>query len=44
MSGDSSASWGYITSIITTNVQHLDSINFYSHNDMCVCCARPRTL
>ncbi|RPD75315.1 glycoside hydrolase [Lentinus tigrinus ALCF2SS1-7] len=34
MSGDSSASWSYITSIITTNVQHLDSIDFYSHNDM----------
>ena len=36
MSGDSSASWSYITSIITTNVQHLDSIDFYSHNDMWV--------
>ena len=34
MSGDSSASWSYITSIITTNVQHLSSIDFYSHNDM----------
>ncbi len=34
MSGDASASWSYITSIITTNVQHLDSIDFYSHNDM----------
>ncbi|KAH9859068.1 glycoside hydrolase [Lenzites betulinus] len=34
MSGDSSASWNYITSIITTNVQHLSSIDFFSHNDM----------
>ncbi|KAJ8468688.1 hypothetical protein ONZ51_g9486 [Trametes cubensis] len=34
MSGDSSASWGYITNILTTNVQHLSSIDFYSHNDM----------
>nr|VWO96218.1 Sulfatase domain-containing protein [Ganoderma boninense] len=34
MSGDASASWSYITSIITTNVQHLNSIDFYSHNDM----------
>lgn len=34
MSGDSSASWNYITSILATNVQHLASIDFYSHNDM----------
>ncbi|KAI0369678.1 glycoside hydrolase [Pilatotrama ljubarskyi] len=34
MSGDSSASWSYITSIIATNVQHLTSVDFYSHNDM----------
>jgi alpha-galactosidase len=30
----SSATWSYIASIITTNVNHLASINFYSHNDM----------
>ena len=29
-----SATWSYITSIMTTNVQHLSSIDFYSHNDM----------
>ncbi|KAI0355718.1 glycoside hydrolase [Trametes cingulata] len=34
MSGDSSASWGYITNIIATNAQHLASVDFYSHNDM----------
>ncbi|KAK7676862.1 hypothetical protein QCA50_020198 [Cerrena zonata] len=34
MSGDASASWSYIVSIINTNAQHLDSINFWSHNDM----------
>ncbi|KAI0785672.1 glycoside hydrolase superfamily [Abortiporus biennis] len=34
MSGDSSASWSYITSIINTNVQHLSSVDFFSHNDM----------
>ncbi|ETW80921.1 glycoside hydrolase family 27 protein [Heterobasidion irregulare TC 32-1] len=34
MSGDSSATWSYITSIMTTNVQYLSSIDFYAHNDM----------
>ncbi|KAK0461320.1 glycoside hydrolase [Desarmillaria tabescens] len=34
MSGDSSASWSYITSIIATNAAHLSSIGFYAHNDM----------
>ncbi|KAF9482231.1 glycoside hydrolase [Pholiota conissans] len=34
MSGDANPSWGYITGIITTNVAHLSSINFFSHNDM----------
>ncbi|KAF8160647.1 glycoside hydrolase superfamily [Crassisporium funariophilum] len=34
MSGDSSATWSYITSIITTNVAHLSAVNFGSHNDM----------
>lgn len=29
-----SASWSYITSIITTNVAHLASIQFGAHNDM----------
>lgn len=29
-----SATWSYITSIITTNVAHLSAVNFYSHNDM----------
>ncbi|KAH8120409.1 glycoside hydrolase [Phellopilus nigrolimitatus] len=34
MSGDSSASWEYISSIIATNVAYLDSNGFYAHNDM----------
>ncbi|KAF8971114.1 glycoside hydrolase [Flammula alnicola] len=34
MSGDSSATWSYITSILTTNVAHLSSVNFFAHNDM----------
>jgi len=34
MSGDASPEWSYITSIITTNVAHLSSINFWAHNDM----------
>lgn len=36
MSGDSSATWQYITSIMNTNVAHLDSVDFFSHNDMYV--------
>jgi len=34
MSGDSSATWSYITSIITTNVAHITATNFFAHNDM----------
>ncbi|KAG8773386.1 hypothetical protein FRC15_002039 [Serendipita sp. 397] len=34
MSGDSSATWSYITSIINSNSNYLDYVNFYSHNDM----------
>ncbi|KAI5124617.1 hypothetical protein M0805_004227 [Coniferiporia weirii] len=34
MSGDSSATWSYVSSIITTNVAYLDAIGFYAHNDM----------
>lgn len=34
MSGDSSASWSYITQILSTNAQYLDYVDFYSHNDM----------
>ncbi|EIN11673.1 glycoside hydrolase [Punctularia strigosozonata HHB-11173 SS5] len=34
MSGDSSASWSYITSIINLNAQYLDYVTFFSHNDM----------
>ncbi|KAJ3570012.1 hypothetical protein NP233_g4680 [Leucocoprinus birnbaumii] len=34
MSGDSSPTWSYITSIIKINVAHLDTINFFAHNDM----------
>ncbi|KJA20043.1 glycoside hydrolase family 27 protein [Hypholoma sublateritium FD-334 SS-4] len=28
------ASWSYITSIISTNVAYLSSVNFFAHNDM----------
>ncbi|KAG8828620.1 hypothetical protein FRB91_006523 [Serendipita sp. 411] len=34
MSGDSSATWSYITSIINSNSYYLDYVNFYAHNDM----------
>ncbi|KAG6902744.1 hypothetical protein C0995_011892 [Termitomyces sp. Mi166 len=34
MSGDSSPTWSYITSIITTNVAHISTTTFYAHNDM----------
>ncbi|KAG6876651.1 hypothetical protein C0993_001515 [Termitomyces sp. T159_Od127] len=34
MSGDSSPTWSYITSIISTNVAHISSTTFYAHNDM----------
>jgi len=34
MGFDSSPKWSYITSIIAINVKHLNSINFFSHNDM----------
>jgi alpha-galactosidase len=30
----SSAQWSYIANIIAINVQHLSSIDFFSHNDM----------
>lgn len=29
-----SPTWSYIMDIITINVQHLDTINFFGHNDM----------
>ncbi|KIK67154.1 glycoside hydrolase family 27 protein [Collybiopsis luxurians FD-317 M1] len=34
MSGDAGPTWSYITEIIGINVQHLSSIDFFSHNDM----------
>lgn len=34
MSGDASAKWDFIKSILTTNTNYLDYIDFYSHNDM----------
>ncbi|KAG9087119.1 hypothetical protein FS749_003154 [Ceratobasidium sp. UAMH 11750] len=34
MSGDSSASWSYITSIIKQNVQYLQYVDFWARNDM----------
>ncbi|EJF65552.1 glycoside hydrolase [Dichomitus squalens LYAD-421 SS1] len=34
MTGDVSASWSSISSIIAANAQHLDSVDFFSHNDM----------
>ncbi|EMD37848.1 glycoside hydrolase family 27 protein [Gelatoporia subvermispora B] len=34
MGSDSSASWSYITSILTQNVQYLSYIDFWAHNDM----------
>jgi len=34
MSGDSSPTWSYIMNIININVAHLDTINFFGHNDM----------
>ncbi|OCH95116.1 glycoside hydrolase [Obba rivulosa] len=34
MSGDSTASWSYITSIISTNAQYLSYVDFWAHNDM----------
>ncbi|KAI0690524.1 glycoside hydrolase superfamily [Cytidiella melzeri] len=34
ISGDVSAVWSSITSIISTNVANLGSINFFGHNDM----------
>lgn len=36
MSGDASASWSYITSIISTNARYLDYVDFFAHNDMSV--------
>ncbi|KXN90847.1 putative alpha-galactosidase B [Leucoagaricus sp. SymC.cos] len=34
MSGDSSPTWSYITNIININVAHLNTIDFFAHNDM----------
>jgi len=34
MAGDSNATWGYFASIIALNVQYLNYVDFYSHNDM----------
>jgi alpha-galactosidase len=34
MTGDITAEWSSITSIVAFNVMHLDSVGFYSHNDM----------
>ena len=34
MSGDSSASWSYITQIMATNAQYLSYVTFGAHNDM----------
>ncbi|KAB5594876.1 hypothetical protein CTheo_1691 [Ceratobasidium theobromae] len=34
MSGDSSATWSYITSIIARNVDYINYVDFYGHNDM----------
>ncbi|KAF9003997.1 glycoside hydrolase superfamily [Cyathus striatus] len=34
MSGDSSATWSYFMSIISTNVLRLDYVDFWAHNDM----------
>jgi alpha-galactosidase len=31
---DSNPTWSYITSIISINVQYLNYIDFYAHNDM----------
>ncbi|TCD67116.1 hypothetical protein EIP91_000456 [Steccherinum ochraceum] len=34
MAGDSTPDWNYIKSIISFNAQHLDAVDFFSHNDM----------
>ncbi|KAI0665930.1 glycoside hydrolase [Trametes maxima] len=34
ISGDASASWGFITQVIGINVAHLSAVDFFSHNDM----------
>ncbi|KAG8923505.1 hypothetical protein FRC02_011096, partial [Tulasnella sp. 418] len=34
LSGDSSASWSYITSIINNAVSHLSTVDFWGHGDM----------
>ncbi|KAF5351854.1 hypothetical protein D9756_007702 [Leucocoprinus leucothites] len=34
MSGDSSPTWSYLMNIIKINVAHLDTIDFFGHNDM----------
>ncbi|KAI0318865.1 glycoside hydrolase superfamily, partial [Amylostereum chailletii] len=34
MSGDASPDWNYLMSIMTVNSQHLDTVDFFAHNDM----------
>ncbi|KAH9054275.1 glycoside hydrolase [Lactarius vividus] len=34
MAGDSTPTWEYIKSIMSINVPHLSSVDFFSHNDM----------
>jgi alpha-galactosidase len=34
IAGDGSATWDYITSVISVNVAHNTAVNFFSHNDM----------
>jgi alpha-galactosidase len=34
MTGDIRAEWSSIMSIVAFNVKHLESIDFYAHNDM----------
>ncbi|KAI9461320.1 glycoside hydrolase superfamily [Lactarius psammicola] len=34
MAGDSSPTWEYIKSIMSINVDHLSSVDFFAHNDM----------
>ncbi|XP_006460642.1 hypothetical protein AGABI2DRAFT_70106 [Agaricus bisporus var. bisporus H97] len=34
MSGDATPTWSYIMDIIKINVDHLDTIDFFGHNDM----------
>ena len=34
MTGDITPEWSSITSIVAFNVMHLNTVGFYSHNDM----------